>query len=466
MHFAKIFTKNLRLPVRASVWYVGINLFTKGLGFIITPIFTRALSEEEYGVFALYISVLGAVGLLVSSFTGGSALYMGLKKYADDRADYYRSVLCSVFLFLTVVCTLLFAFSSYLRLDTTFCVLICLQALFDALVGIYLSVLRFSYAYKTIAAICIFEALGAPIIAVFLIRIGVNGAFARIISLLLVSAITAIFSITRLIKRGGRVRRKMVKYSYRASFPLLPHTAASAVTAEADKFLITATYGAVALAKYSVVHSVSVGLSFVSSALCSALCPWILRHTGREDEYKFREVLSLLFRILSMLTLFLLAVIPEAIRFLAPPEYYEASSAALPIALSTLPAFVTSVCTVGITHSERGGYSVRVALGAAALNVLFNFMLIPHLGYLGAGLSLLISQTFGATLALIFLRKCGKGYFSSYGELISWALLTLLFGILITMCEEFPALRVLLLIIPAIITLNSLFAAKKYIMEV
>ena len=465
MLFAKKFTPPLRLPVRASLWYVGTSVVTKSVGFLATPIFTRALTEEEYGVFSLYVSVLGVVSILVSVLTSGSTVYIGLGKFTDNIRDFYRSLICSALAFSVVICALLFVFSPILKLNFVFCLLILFQVSFDAFVGIYLSALRFSYLYKGVAALGIFEAIAAPLAAVFLITLGVNGALARIISLLSVSLIAAIYALSKLLKKGGRARLEMIKYAFRESLPLLPHTASSAVTSSADKFVITAVSGAAALAKYSVVHSVSAALSFIVSAIGSALTPWILRHSKKEDEGRVGNVLLLLFRILAMLTLFLLAVIPEAVKILAPPEYSEATVAALPIALSTLPAFLTSISTIGITHSGNSRHSVRIALISACINILLNFLLIPHFGFLGAGSSLLVSQSVGAVLAVLYLKKCGKSYFTEMGKIVSCLLVTLFFGLLIFICKDFPALRVLLLIFPAIIALNSLFAARGYVTE-
>ncbi len=466
MHSAKKFINSLRLPARASLWYIGTAAVTKGVGFLITPIFTRALTEEEYGAFTLYVSVLGAVSILVSAVTSGSTVYIALGKYREEAGDCYASLICVSFGFSAAICALLFAFSPIFELSAIFCLLIFLQILFDCAVSIYLSVLRFSYVYKRVAVICIFEAAASPVLAILLMSFGVNGDFARILSLLATSFVAAVYSLAVLTKKRGRVNKGMIKYTLRESLPLLPHTASSSVTAQADKLILTAVSGAAALAKYSVVHSVSVGLTFVASALGSALTPWVLRHSGKGEEGRVSAVLSLIYRILSMLTLFLLAVIPEAVRFLAPPEYSEAIGAALPITLSTLPAFITSLSTVGISHSEKSRYSVNIAVTAALLNILLNFMLIPYFGYLGAGLALFLSQSAGAALALFYLKKCEKCYFSDTKELLSTSLVTVVLGFLIALCQNHPSLRVLLLIIPAIITLNSLLGAKKYVTEI
>lgn len=462
---AKRFTRSLRLPAAASLIYVGIGMFTKGIGFLITPIFTRAMSEGEYGSFTLYISTLGITTILVSSFTHGSSFFVGLKKYEDEKSDFFISVILTTIVFSLLICTLLFAFSRYFGLNRQLLLALTLQLILDCVVSIYLCALRFSYRYKSIAAITVFEAVTAPIFAILLINVGVAGDYARVLSLLSVSFITAIYSFYMLHPFRGRVRLEVIKYNLKISFPHIPSALSSAVTAQADKLIITALLGAVALAKYSVAHSLGIALSFLVTAIGSALTPWIVRHLESDKEEKIPSVILLIFKILSMLTLFLVALSPEALRFLAPLEYSEALSAVLPIALSTIPAFLLSVSSVGIIRFGKSRYSVYIALLGAAFNILLNFMLIPYFGYLGAGIALLLSKTVEAVISVFFLGRCTKSYLPKTNGLLSLSALTLLMGVIIALSYRDLPLRILLLAVPSVIAMNSLFSAKNLILE-
>ena len=465
MSSAKKFIKRLRLPAKASLSYVAVGIVTKAAGFLITPYFTRAMSENEYGSFTLYISILGVVTILTSAFTSGSTVYVGFRKYKEDIESYYPSILLSIMAVLSAICLLLFTLTAVLQINVVSCTLIFLQALFDSVVNIYLSTLRFSYSYKAVSVICIFEAFTAPPIAVALINFGVGGDIARILSLLFVSFIAAAYSFSKLLKNGAKPNKDMVKYTFSKTLPHIPYTLSSAINAGVDKFVITAALGASALAKYSVVHSVSAGLTYVASAVSSALTPWIIRHSEMGDDVRVSLVLKDIFRIFCMLTLFLVAIMPEALLLLAPREYSDALGAALPISLSSLPTFLISVCYLGITHSEQSKYSLTIALGCAAFNILFAFLLIPTLGFLGAGGTLLLSQTIGAALSVYYLKKCKINYFPDKKGLIFTSLLTIGLGILLTLCYDLPALRVLILIIPSISLLDSLFSANRYVLE-
>ena len=433
---AKRFIKRLRLPAVASLWYLGTGLTSKAIGFLITPIFTRTMSEAEYGGFALYISILGIASIITSVFTHGSQFFVGLRKYRDQKGDYFASLLCVSVAFSLIICTLLFALSPIFGFKRVLCIPLGLQLILDSIVGIYLSSLRFSYRYKDIAKVLIFEAVAAPITSILLIFSGVRGDTSRITAQLATSLVTSVFSLYKLFSQGGRAGGGLIKYSIKSSIPHLPTALASSVTNQADKLMITASLGTAALAKYSVAHSVGIGPSLAIGAMNSALTPWIVRHLDRGDEEKISAVILLIYKILAMAILFLLAVSPLALGFLAPPEYSEAIYSILPIALSS-----------------------------AILNILLNFMLTPYFGYLGAGLALLISQSVGAVLCAYFLGKCQKSYLPRAKEIFSASLITLIFGMLIFLSLRDLPLRILLLIVPSVIALNSLFSARNLVLE-
>ena len=46
----------LSLPVKASLWYTVCNVINKGLALLSTPIFTRIMTEEQYGTFSVFQS--------------------------------------------------------------------------------------------------------------------------------------------------------------------------------------------------------------------------------------------------------------------------------------------------------------------------------------------------------------------------------------------------------------------------
>lgn len=43
--------ENLSAPVKASIWFTICNVVQKGIALISTPIFTRIMTTQQYGVY-------------------------------------------------------------------------------------------------------------------------------------------------------------------------------------------------------------------------------------------------------------------------------------------------------------------------------------------------------------------------------------------------------------------------------
>ncbi|MBE6532352.1 MAG: hypothetical protein E7676_02445 [Ruminococcaceae bacterium] len=460
----KSILKNIKLPAQASVWYIGVSLISKAIGIAVTPFFTRLQSEEEYGAFTLYISLLGVVSVILSAFTSGSSIYKGLDDFSNEKGSYLKSVLSASIVFSGVVCTLLFAFSTFLGLNREVVALIFLQLIFDSVVAVYLSDARFSYSYKEVALISLFESTFSPLIAMFwLCAIG-GGYKVRAYSLLLVSFISAIYALYKLFSGGGKVRFSMLKYSVKSSLALLPHSLSGALSAQADKLIFTAALGNAALARYSVAHSLGAGLSFVVGGVGSALGPWIMRRLRAGETERISEISELIFKGLGAATVFLVTLAPEAMLILAPYEYSEALVAVLPISLSVLPSLVILISTVVLVHEGRSKYASYSSVVALLLGILLNLLLIPPMRYFGAGLSLLFSQIVGAALSLYLCYK-SEILTLPLKSLLYYFILTVLFGAMAVSLYHHLALRVLLLCAPAVMLLGSFFSAGRLIRE-
>ena len=46
--------KKVPLPAKASLWFVVCSFLQKGISFITTPIFTRIMTSDNYGVVTMY----------------------------------------------------------------------------------------------------------------------------------------------------------------------------------------------------------------------------------------------------------------------------------------------------------------------------------------------------------------------------------------------------------------------------
>ena len=461
--------ERIKLPARASVWYLAVSVITKGVSVLTTPFFTRLLDGEEYGQLALYMTLLGGGSVICSAFNSGSALFNGLRKNDSQKEDYLKATLTVSTASSLFFCLLLFAFSPFLEINRALLLPLTIQLLCDGTVAVLLGAKKYYYRYKTVAALSMITAVLPPLISIIILMSGDFGYSVRIYSLLFVSVLAALYALIILLRmRKGEknnTSQKLIKEVVKFSSPMLPHSVLTAVTNQADKLIITAIMGAAALGKYSVVFSLGIGLQFIVNAIGSALSPWIIRRLEADEGRRIAELLSPMVLGYAALGLCLIAAAPEALAILAPPEYYEAFPALLPIALSTPLFFLSTVTTVGIVHSGRTSYSLIVSAVSGLSCIILNYTLIGKFGYFGAGLAFLLCQAVGAVLGItLLLRTEERDMIDTKGIAIS-LLISAPFAVLIYMLRESLIWRAIALIIPAVMLLYCLKKAKELVVE-
>ena len=455
----------IKLPAKATMWYLAISLVGKGVGFICTPVLTRLLSGEEYGKFSFYITLVGGISVVCSAISSGSAIYKGLRDYGDQGSSFLRGVLIVNSVFSLLICLLLFTFHSVLNVNPVIFLPITLQILCDGIVATALTSAKFYYKYKDVAIICLSSSVLPPIISILFLKSVGGGYLARVYPLLFVSIALAIYSLSLLIKSDRGVDKQTLSYVIRKSAPLLPHSLSSALSGQADKFILCSLMGTAALGKYTVVFSLGVALQFIITSLGSAVNPWILRKLDSGGREIIPRLLTPMFLGLCALSLCVVAVSPEALLILAPKNYFDAFPALLPLALSCPFYFISTVITVGLIYSGKGKFSVILSSVSAVLCIILNYTLIGGFGYLGAGLSALLCRVIEAILGIYLLQKSKCGAYVSIKSIALISLATWTVGVAIYMAKDLLLVRMILLIIPASLLIYCLAVAKHLVFE-
>ena len=105
-------SSRLRVPAKASLWHISSSILARGIGVAVTPIFTRLLTPEEYGLYPLYNTWIGIISVIITLELTGAVIYRGLQKFSEKK-DEFISVTLGLFLTVFIgFCTLYFAFSS------------------------------------------------------------------------------------------------------------------------------------------------------------------------------------------------------------------------------------------------------------------------------------------------------------------------------------------------------------------
>ena len=452
---------HIRLPARASMWYIATSALQRSIGVLGTPIFTRLLSAEEYGLYPLYNTWLGIVTVIATlEITGGIAL-RGLQKYKERKSEYISASLGLIGCVFLIICVLYYAFKNTINqvtgLSTFITSVMLIQIFASSAINLYTQECKYSYNYKTVAILNISSALGTPLIAIVFILLSPLKSEARILSAAIVGIILSVPILIYIIKKGKALfDREIWLYLLKVSIPLLPHYLSTALILRIGEITIGRVHGTDALGRYSVALSVGMSMTVITNGLISALSPWMLRKLESGKTEKIRELLLILTRGLCLFCLVILSAVPETIRIITPPEYHECMIAVYPLLLLAIPMFLSGVISQGEIYYERSGISMLPSVAAALVSTVLSLAVLPRTDYRFAALFVLLSYlTLLVLNSLIFRRLSGEYPIDIKNTALTY-LVCILYAVILLLLKDYTLARVIAAIplLPPLITVG------------
>jgi len=398
-------------PVKkAALWYTAAMILQKGVSFITTPVYTRLLSEEQYGLNSVYqswsqiVSVI-AVAALDRSVTVGFAKY-------EDRRCFLSSIQFLMTLTTGACLAVVLAFRDFFAalfglpvkvILVMFAAALCSQSLAN-----WSWYQRFEYRYKSLAAltICFTAAVQCAAITAILISPEPRKGEAFVIA----SGLAAVV-LDGIIYAGvflkGRVffNRRYWAFALPYSLLILPHALAQIVLNSSDRIMIDKLCGRDEAAFYGVVYSAAMTLSVVVMSVTQAIAPWLFDKIKTRDFAGVRVKTNQLLVLTAALALLVSLFAPDIVRLLAPPSYAAAVWVFPPVAASVFFNALYLMLAGIESYFEKSVYfSIATVTGAAA-NIALNFVFIPRFGFAAAGYTTLACYVIFALMHYAFMRK-------------------------------------------------------------
>ena len=171
-----------------------------------------------------------------------------------------------------------------------------------------------------------------------------------------------------------------------------------------DRFFLNHYRGLTELGLYSIAINITGLIVFFSYAFGQAWSPQVMK-IYFESKKIFLQFVPRFFDYY-LVFFFALAVLvslfsPEILRIFATPKFYGASVVVPSLSLAMVFAATNQVTSLGINLARQTKYLAFYTGIAAVINIIFNFLLIPKYGMIGAGYATAISYLF-LTLAYLF----------------------------------------------------------------
>ncbi|HQF89387.1 MAG TPA: oligosaccharide flippase family protein [Methanofastidiosum sp.] len=396
---AKLKKSDIYINLSHAKNYFSADMATKAIGFISIPIFTRLLTQSEYGISSVFLSYVAIFTILFSlNCTAAVSRYYFEK--TDDFKQFISTTLTLLVLifFVTVPIYLMFYLhlGNIMNLPGALPVYIILASFFSIIYGIYFQILVVQHKSKEVAKISIAYGYSGFIISVIItFFLSSDRYLGKIWASLLIGLIFAIYFLIKL--RSSLVfsiKKEHIRYIFSYSFPLIPYALSSIILAQFDRIMINNISDSASAGLYSLGYTVGLLLAIVISATLNAMIPQIM---DLFDKKEFVRIDSLFKRIFSIETIVALGLIlfgKELIIMLADRKFHIASEIVPIIVFGYILYGMSIIYAQYIVFTKKMIYLSLSVLSAGIINIILNWIYISQYGYVAAAYTTAISYFF------------------------------------------------------------------------
>ena len=402
--------KGLSEAVKASVWFTICNILQKGISTITVPIFTRIMSAEQYGLFAVYQSWYQIISAFATLSIYNGIFNNGMIKYEEDKDSFTSSIqsLCffNALLLLLIYLINISKWNSILELPTGVVIVMFLELLFSPAFLLWSARQRFEFKYKRLVLITLIVSFFSPLVGIISVLMTKQyKAEARIYAFAAIQIVCGVFFFIYNLKAGKKVyNKKYWLYTLSFGIPLIPHYLSQSILNQSDRIMINNMNGSDKAAIYSVAYSVAMLMTLVTNAINNSFVPYSYQKIKKEKYKDISENADKLISLVGIAVCLIICFGPEIIKIFAPVEYYEAIWIIPPVALSVYFMFLYPLFGNVEFYFEEKVFVTIASIGGAFLNIVLNYFCIKRYGYLAAGYTTLLCYIVFAICHYMFMK--------------------------------------------------------------
>ena len=387
--------KNTPDAVKASCWFVVANVLQKGISLLTTPVFTRLLTTDQYGVFSVYQSWYSIIFVFATLHLYAGVYNNGLTKWPQKRDEFTSSLLAlsttiTIALFVVYLVAMDF-WNSVFNLPSVLMITMFIEMLFVPAYNFWSAGQRYDYKYRKLVIISLVSAVVSPIIGIIAVQSIEYKTEARVISYVFVQvAIGLVIYIMTMMNGKCFFVKKFWKFALAFNLPLIPHYLSQTVLNQADRIMISRMIGDSEAAMYSVAYTISMMFTILTTAINSSFIPYTYKALKNKNYSSLKKNSNFLVVLVACFCLIAMAFGPEIIQLFAAHEYYAARWVVPPVAEALLFMFIYPLfCNIEFYY-EKTKFIMVASASAAVMNVVLNCIFIKIFGYIAAAYTTLV----------------------------------------------------------------------------
>lgn len=401
--------------VKDSMVYTIGEVLTKAVAFFLLPIYTRYLTQDEFGIYNLVITIWP---ILLILYGKGFSSFL-IRGYHEIQIEQERRRFTGTILLFSLLVGVLFAVILHLFGNYIF------SPLFKG-VG-YKPFLQFAVAiafFKLLSTNVLalyraerkpFRVVGlssvyfvlyglAAVVLVVILHLGLLGALWGQLGSLLIAGVLYLIFVSRDI--SFKWNSNYLKGAILFVLPLIPHELGGWAVNLSDRILIERFLSLEQLAIYSLAYQLALGLNMLITAINQAWIPFFYEIADQPQSVKELKKSTTFYFIVVIGIGLLLAMFSKEIILLMGEQKYIGAAAIFPL---VIVAFIINVFYYiyagAIFYANKTQYIPIITLCSGLVNIGLNFLLIPRYGYIAAAYTTIIAYGIMVLLSFFFSRK-------------------------------------------------------------
>ncbi len=416
-----------RLLFGNSIFYVVADFLSRGLHFILLPIYTIFLTTEDYGIQNI-ITSFNSVMCYVILLCLDSAALRFYSEYKDDKYTMKRfygtamSIICFFAVAVVIGCIFLqgilsklvfkgIEFYPYVILGLTILVL-------DSIYTLHRRILEAQQKGKTVAVVGFLAVLFSSIITLVMIGVFKLGIYGVLIATLCTSLATVCFAVIDIKKNDMLtvcfdkiLAKKMLSYS----LPLIPHQISGYLATLISKIFLNTSNSLSTVGLYGIATQFSSVVDLFQDSVSRAYRPWLFEKLENKDVLQKLEIQNISTLLISLYTVIYVGLglfAQEIILFMTASNYHSAWRVVpiLVVAMSfrSVYYFYLAQC---LYYTRTSNKIFIASITANLSNIVAASVLVPKYGMYGSAMASLISIVINTCIMIILNKPNGDiGY--------------------------------------------------------
>lgn len=402
---------SLSVTKKSVIWYTLATIIQNGILFFITPLYTRILTDSQYGVFSVYQS-WQQIFSIIAILSLDRCITVGFIKFQDNRKAFLSSVQALMTLLVLIFTIVVFIFPTKFEQIIGLPIYIIVTMLVIALMNNTLAnwswLQRYNYRYIRLTIVTVFSTAIMQIVAVLSVLFfsSDNKGEILIMSMSVIRILLyGILYISVFINGKVFCKKEHWKFAFSYSVAVVPHALAQIILNSSDRIMIDKICGRESAAYYGVTYTAAMVLNIVLMSVSSAIQPWFFEKIKEKDFISIKKQTNSLLLLSACLSVGVSLFAPEILSIMAPPSYRAALLVFPSVAASVFFNSVYLYFANFESYYEKPFYfSIATSIGAG-VNVALNYLLIPKFGFVIAGYTTLICYILFAIMHYVFMRK-------------------------------------------------------------